>query len=75
MLNDSYWKEYNDDEMASLWSANGETIAYIQKKDTVWDCIIYPELIAESFYYNGMRVRLKKQSGKLLFILVISVIR
>ena len=54
MLNDSYWKEYNDGERAFLWSAGGETIAYIQKKDTVWDCMIYPELIAESFYYNGM---------------------
>lgn len=54
MLNDSYWKEYNDGERAYLWSAGGEIIAYIQKKDTVWDCMIYPELIAESFYYNGM---------------------
>lgn len=54
MLNDSYWKEYNDGERAFLWSAGGETIAYIQKKDTVWDCTILPKLIAESFYYNGM---------------------
>ena len=54
MLNGSYWKEYNDGERAFLRSAGGETIAYIQKKDTVWDCMIYPELIAESFYYNGM---------------------
>lgn len=57
MLNDSYWKEYrvaNDGESAFLWSANGEKLAYIQRKDIVWDCIIYPELIAESFYYNGM---------------------
>jgi len=53
MLNDSYWKEYNDGERAFLWSG-GETIAYIQKKDTAWDCMIWPELIAESFYYNGM---------------------
>ena len=29
-------------------------IAYIQKKDTAWNCMIWPELIAESFYYNGM---------------------
>ena len=32
MLNDSYWKEYNDGERAFLWSAGGEKIAYIQKK-------------------------------------------
>ena len=49
MLNDSYWKEYDDGERAFLRSAGGETIAYIQKKDTVWDCMIYPELIVESF--------------------------
>ena len=54
MLNDSYWKEYNDGEMAVLWSADGEKIAYIQKKDTVWDCMIWPKLIAENFYYNGL---------------------
>lgn len=54
MLNDSYWKEYNNGERAFLWSTDGEKIAYIQKKDTVWDCMIWPELIAESFYYNGM---------------------
>ena len=55
MLNDSYWKEYNDGERAYWLPANGEeALAYIQRKDTVWDCLIYPELIAESFYYNGM---------------------
>lgn len=54
MLHDSYWKEYNDSERAFLWSADGETLAYIQKKDTMWDCMICPELIAESFYYNGL---------------------
>ena len=32
MLNDSYWKEYNNGECAFLWSADGEKIAYIQKK-------------------------------------------
>ena len=53
MLNDSYWEEYNDGERAFLWSADGERIAYIQKKDLLWNCMIYPELIAESFYYNG----------------------
>ena len=57
MLNDSYWKEYNDGERAVLYSAEGEEVgvlAYIQRKDLVWDCLIYHELIAESFYYNGM---------------------
>lgn len=54
MLNDSYWKEFNNGERAMLYSADGEKIAYIQKKDTVWDCMIWSELIAESFYYNGM---------------------
>ena len=44
MLNDSYWEEYNDGERAFLWSADGERIG---------NCMIYPELIAESFYYNG----------------------
>ena len=55
MLDNSYWKEYNDGERAYLWSADGEKIAFIQKKDTVWDCIVWPQLIAENFYYNGMR--------------------
>lgn len=54
MLDNSYWKEYNDGERAYLWSADGEKIAFIQKKDTVWDCIVWPQLIAENFYYNGM---------------------
>ena len=54
MLHDSYWKEYNDGERAFLWSSSGETLAYIQRKDTVWDCTIYPKLIAENFYYNGL---------------------
>ena len=35
MLNDSYWREYNDGERAFLYSANDGVLAYIQKKDTV----------------------------------------
>ena len=54
MLNNSYWKEYNDGERAVLWSTSGAIIAHIQKKETVWDCLIYPKSIAESLYYNGM---------------------
>lgn len=55
MLNDSYWKEFNNGERAMLYSADGkEIIAYVQKKDTVWDCTIYPDFIAEGFYYRGM---------------------
>ena len=52
--NKSYWKEYNDGERAYLWSADNEKIAYVQKKDGVWNCIIYPELIAESCYWRGI---------------------
>ena len=54
MLNDSYWEEYNDGERAFLWSAEGEKIAYIQKKDTAWSCFIYEEFISEDFYWRGM---------------------
>lgn len=53
MLNDSYWKEYNDGERAVLWSANGEPLAHIKRKDSVWDCLICPKLVAENFCYNG----------------------
>ena len=54
MLNDSYWEEYNGGERAFLKSVSGDTIAYIQKKDSIWDCKIYPELIKENFYLRGM---------------------
>ena len=54
MLNDSYWREYNNGERAYLISAEKEKIAYVQKKDDVWDCSIYPELITEKFYYRGI---------------------
>ena len=54
MLNDSYWKEYNNGERAYLRSANGENIAYIQREETVWSCTIYPKLINESFYWKGI---------------------
>jgi hypothetical protein len=54
MLNDSYWKEYNDGERAFLWSAEGEKIAYIQRKDGIWSCFIYEEFISEDFYWRGM---------------------
>ena len=54
MLNDSYWKEYNGGERALLQDADGNTIAYIQKKDYVWDCKVYPELIKENFYFGGI---------------------
>lgn len=54
MLNDSYWKEYNDGERAFLYSAENEKIAYVQKRDSVWDCTIYPDLIAEKFYYKDV---------------------
>ena len=50
MLNDSYWKEYNDGERAYLYSSDNKKIAYIQKKENAWDCTIYPEYIAEGFY-------------------------
>lgn len=68
MLNDSYWKEYNDGERAILWSANGETLAYIQRKDSVWDCLIYPELVAENFYYNGLSTMEEVEWQVTLFI-------
>ena len=54
MLNDSYWKEYNDGERAYLLSSSKEKIAYIQNKNSVWDCVIYPELISDSFYWRGI---------------------
>ena len=50
MLNDSYWKEYNDGEMASLYSSDNKKIAIIQKQENGWDCTIYPKYIAEGFY-------------------------
>ena len=50
MLNDSYWKEYNDGEMAFLYSSDNKKIAYIQKQESGWDCTIYPKYIAEGFY-------------------------
>lgn len=54
MLNDSYWKEYNDGERAYLYSADNKNIAYVQKKDSAWDCTIYPKFIAEKFYWRGI---------------------
>lgn len=53
-MNYSYWKEYNDGERAFLLSANGEQLAYIQKKNGMWDCTIFLELIATNFYYMGI---------------------
>lgn len=50
MLNDSYWNEYNDREMASLYSSDNKKIAIIQKQESGWDCTIYPKYIAEGFY-------------------------
>ena len=50
----SYWKEYNGGERAYLLSPDKEKIACIQRKDSVWDCTIYPELIAEEFYWRGI---------------------
>ena len=54
MGNKSYWKEYDDGERAYLLSDSGETIAYVEKQDSVWDCTIYPKLIAEGFYWRGV---------------------
>ena len=54
MLNDSYWKEYNDGERAYLYSTDGRTIAFIQRKDDIWNCFIYEEFISEDFYWRGM---------------------
>ena len=57
MLNDSYWKEYNNGERAYLYSADGNKIAYIQKKENTWDCTIYSEFIVEEFrliYVDGI---------------------
>lgn len=54
MLNDSYWKEYNDGERAYLYSTDGRTIAFIQRKDDIWSCFIYEEFISEDFYWRGM---------------------
>ena len=50
MLNDSYWKEYDDEKMAYLYSSDNKKIAYIQKQESGWDCTIYPKYIAEGFY-------------------------
>ncbi len=50
MLNDSYWKEYNDGEMAFLYSSDNKKIAYIQKQESGWDCTIFHKYIAEGFY-------------------------
>ena len=52
-MNYSYWEEYNDREHALLFSTDGENLAYIKKKDKLWDCTILPELIATNFYYMG----------------------
>ena len=49
MLNDSYWEEYDDGTIAYLFAPDGETIAYIQRRDTTWHCQILSTLIAESF--------------------------
>ena len=50
MLNDSYWKEYNDGERAYLYSSDNRKIAYIQKRENAWDCKIYPKFITDGFY-------------------------
>lgn len=51
MLDDSYyWKEYNDGR-ACLFSVDKHMIAFIEKKDDIWYCKIYPELISEDFYF------------------------
>ena len=54
MLNDSYWEEYYDGERAYLFSADKEIIAFIQEINSAWNCVIYPELIAEKFYWIGI---------------------
>jgi len=54
MLNDSYWKEHNDGERAYLYSMDGRTIAFIQRKNDIWSCSIYEEFISEDFYWRGM---------------------
>ena len=54
MLNDSYWKEYNNGERAFLYSVDKQVLAYIQRKDNVWDCSINIDLIAEKFYWRGI---------------------
>ncbi len=54
MLNDSYWKEYNNGERAYLYSADNKKIAYVQKKENLWQCTIYPEFITEEFNLKGL---------------------
>lgn len=54
MLNDSYWREYNDGKSAFLHSVDGEIIAYVQYKHDSWICTIQPTLIAEEFRWCGI---------------------
>lgn len=53
MLNDSYWKEYDNGKRACLLASSGETIAFVGREDFTWHCIIYPKLITEAFEYFG----------------------
>ena len=57
-MNDWHWKEYDDGKRASLFSADGEEIAYIQKYEpdlgSAWICSIYPRYICEKVYWKDI---------------------